>query len=313
MHNNNSNGLELYIKGIKEIPLLTREEEKELGKKIQRAKNNDSRDTEAINKLVEHNQRYVMKIAISIKRNGGRDYDLMELINQGIIGMYRAAESFNPARECKFITYANKAIIRSIWGYIANNRSHFFIGETDRKRLNKAKERLAEEKKRLLKESENRNNTIEEIANEVGMASLDLEFLLSSENTFSLDDENEYGDPYRDTIRSKDPDVDALTDEMIFHEELTSLIKSSGLPIREKKVIYMWFSLNGYEPHTLKEIADVLHDEETKNKSLDDEGNKSKPLSRERIRQIKNKGISRMKRRGRNNRFRLKDYHKVVL
>jgi len=101
--------MRLYLKEISKIPILTPEEEKEIGKRVQAG------DREALQMLVESNLRFVIKIA---KKYRGCGLPFMDLINEGNLGLIEAARRFDPTRNVKFTSYAvwwiRQAILHSL-------------------------------------------------------------------------------------------------------------------------------------------------------------------------------------------------------
>lgn len=109
--NQSRQALRMYLKEISKIPLLLPEEEKDLGRRIQEG------DDEALERLVESNLRFVVKVAKRYRRFG---VSFLDLINEGNLGLIEAAKRFDPNRNVKFISYAVWWIRQSILAVLSN-------------------------------------------------------------------------------------------------------------------------------------------------------------------------------------------------
>ena len=258
------NTLKLYFKEISSIPLLKREEEIKLVRRIKKG------DKKALNKLVEANLRFVVLIA---KTYRGRGLPLSDLINEGNIGLIKAAKRFNPDKGVKFISYA-------VW-WIRETMSQSLREQVRTIRLPANKERYLAKVERaffkLFQESE-RSPTADEIAEEVNSSAEEVENILeisggclSLNTTFS---ENGYslGDMVSGT------DYQSLSRKVLIENQRANIEQLiSVLPSREEKVIRFRYGLEGSEPMTLEEIGNRLG------------------LTRERVRQIEEKAIEHLR------------------
>lgn len=110
--NRNEEAMKLYLKDVSHIPMISKEEEIELAERIQQG------DKKALDKLVTANLRFVISVA---KQYQGQGLDLLDLINEGNVGLMTAASKFDPSKGFKFISYAVWWIRQSIIAAISNN------------------------------------------------------------------------------------------------------------------------------------------------------------------------------------------------
>jgi len=259
--------LDKYLQEIGRIELITAEEEVDLAKKIKEG------DEEALKKLVKANLRFVVSVA---KQYQNQWLSLPDLINEGNLGLIRSAIRFDETRGFKFISYGVWRIRQAILQAIAEKSRTIKLPLNkiwEINKLNKISERLEQEYERPA--------TSDEIADILEKSVDDVkEMEAHIQRTTSLDSplrqENSDDGKVIDTIRStefKDPD-DALMSEWLKKEIASSLSK---LTPREEDIIKMYYWL-GYEiNYTLEEIAVKFE------------------LTRERVRQIKEKGLRRLK------------------
>lgn len=257
-----------YLKKISNIPLLSREEEVTLAHRIQQG------DTEAEHDLVRHNLRYVVSVANRYKGSG---LPLLDVINEGNIGLIQAARRFDPERGVKFITYAVWWIRQAIMHALADQSSTVRLPVKQAGLLYKIAENFNKLQKKLSREPTN-----DELAEALGLPIEELEALLRVYRThLSLDAPvGEYEDTsYLDLLEETGmPSVE----EQVLHRALASEVNSllESLPSRERKVLRMRFGMDG-KPQTLEEVGKQMN------------------LSRERIRQIEKKAKGRLKARAR--------------
>jgi RNA polymerase primary sigma factor len=257
-----------YLKKISNIPLLSREEESALAHRIQQG------DTEAEHELVRHNLKYVVSVANRYKGSG---LPLLDLINEGNIGLIQAARRFDPERGVKFITYAVWWIRQAIMHAMADQSSTVRLPVKQAGLLYKIAENFSKLQKKF-----SRDPTNDELAEVMGLPIEELEALLRIYRThLSLDAPvSEYEDTsYLDLL--EETGVPSVEDQ-ILQRALASEVKSmlESLPPREQKVLRMRFGIDG-KPQTLEEVGKHLN------------------LSRERIRQIEKKAKGRLKARAR--------------
>ena len=263
---NESNVLELYLKDINKVPLLTREEETSLA--IEAAKGNKA----AKNKIVNANLRFVVNIAKKYQNHG---LDLTDLISEGNIGLLVAIDKFDVTKGYHFISYAVWWIRQSILKAICEK------SRSIRLPLNRANElvRIEHARKSIVG-----NKTIEQELTEVAeMLNMDKdhvrEMINISREMISLDaelstpenDKTSVGDFIEDT-QSEKPEDKVVNDSL--KEEIANVLHT--LKPNEENVLRLRFGLNGEKPMSLKEVGDVCN------------------LTKERIRQIEKHAILRM-------------------
>lgn len=263
---NESNVLELYLKDINKVPLLTREEETALA--IEAAKGNKA----AKDKIVNANLRFVVNIAKKYQNHG---LDLTDLISEGNIGLLVAIDRFDVTKGYHFISYAVWWIRQSILKAICEK------SRSIRLPLNRANELVRIEHAR---KSVVGNKTIEQELTEVAeMLNMDKdhvrEMINISREMISLDaelstpenDKTSVGDFIEDT-QSEKPEDKVVNDSL--KEEINNVLHT--LKPNEENVLRLRFGLNGEKPMSLKEVGDVCN------------------LTKERIRQIEKHAILRM-------------------
>lgn len=263
---NESNVLELYLRDINKVPLLTREEETSLA--IEAAKGNKA----AKNKIVNANLRFVVNIAKKYQNHG---LDLTDLISEGNIGLLVAIDKFDVTKGYHFISYAVWWIRQSILKAICEK------SRSIRLPLNRANElvRIEHARKSIVG-----NKTIEQELTEVAeMLNMDKdhvrEMINISREMISLDaelstpenDKTSVGDFIEDTQGEK-PEDKVVNDSL--KEEINNVLHT--LKPNEENVLRLRFGLNGEKPMSLKEVGDVCN------------------LTKERIRQIEKHAILRM-------------------
>ncbi|MDC7248204.1 MAG: RNA polymerase sigma factor RpoD/SigA, partial [Sphaerochaetaceae bacterium] len=175
------NILSMYLKEINRIPLLTREEENELAKKAAQG------DQAARNKMVESNLRFVVNVAKKYQNQG---LPLIDLINEGNIGLMNAIEKYDVERGYHFISYAVWWIRQAILKAICEK------SRTVRLPLNRANELLQIQKmQRELLHENGEDPTAEEISKELGMNAQLVDDLLSISREMVSLDAPVFGDP----------------------------------------------------------------------------------------------------------------------
>jgi RNA polymerase primary sigma factor len=258
----------LYLREIGKIPLLDSDEELELAKKA--AKGNKK----AKDKLAESNMRLVVSIA---KRYGGRGLDFLDLIQEGNTGLLRAVEKFDPDKGFKFSTYATwwirQAITRAIADQARTIRIPVHMVETINKVIRQS---------RKLTQELNREPTNAELAEALDMEPEKIEYVMKiKQDIASLDatvgkegddEDSVLGDFVEDEERESPEDAAA---NQILKEQLAEIIAT--LPDREQKIIRLRFGIGGERPHTLEEVGIEFS------------------VTRERIRQIEAKALSRLR------------------
>ena len=251
--------VKLYMMDIGTVPLLNAEKEIELGKRIQ------SGDKEAFNELVSANLRLVVSIA---KKYVGRGLDFLDLIEEGNLGVIRAAEKFDPDMGYKFSTYATwwikQAINRAIGDQSRTIRIPIHMHDSIN-RYNAACEKLYRNLGRI--------PTDEEVARDMDVSLEKIENIRSAEyNLVSL--EAPIAADKETTLKDFVKDETFVTPEMNIEQISDSEVVSKlleGCTDREKMIIFLRFGLNGDEGQTLESIG------------------KSLGITRERVRQVEAK------------------------
>lgn len=257
--------LDIYLKEIHDIPLLTKQQEWELARRIHKG------DRQALEELVRANLRFVVSVA---KQYAGQGLGLPDLINEGNIGLIKAAERFDEKRGFKFISYAVWWVRQSMLQALAEQSRIFRVPlnrATTLYRLGKVQQRLTQDL--------GREPTVEEIAERLKISrqevrgTLDIANVpLSLEESYSDEDENPLGDFLRDEDTPE-------TDEQTYHSTLREDVERvlSSLPERERQIIIQYFGIGREEPETLEHIGQRFE------------------LTRERIRQIKEEVLRKLR------------------
>jgi RNA polymerase primary sigma factor len=258
--------LDLYLHEINKTPLLKKEQEQELARRIHKG------DKEALDQLVKANLRFVVSIA---KQYANQGLSLEDLINDGNLGLIKAAHRFDEKRGFKFISYAVWWIRQAMLQSLAEH------SRIVRLPLNRAGTlyKIGKASRQLDQELGHAPNAME-IAKRLKLSESEVKETMHIANThISLDD------PY-----SSDQDDNALVDYLMdenaempdaraFDHALSEDMEKalSTLSERERVILSLYFGLNGEDPLTLEEIGKELG------------------LTRERIRQIKEKAIQRLR------------------
>ena len=272
--------IKMYLKEIGKIPLLSVEDEMVLARKISDPDENLKK--EAAKKMAESNLRLVVSIA---KRYMGRGMQLLDLIQEGNLGLLRAVEKFDYQKGFKFSTYATwwirQAITRSIADQARTIRIPVHMVETIN-RLIKTQRKLVQELGREPKPEE-----VAKVMNlSVSKVREIMNFALepvSMETPIGDEEDSHLGDFLQD-FNAKVPVNFAM--DVLLHEQLMEVIKS--LTEREQKVIILRFGLEDGKPRTLEEVGKVFG------------------ITRERIRQIEAKSLRKLRNPSRSK--RLKDF-----
>ncbi|MBA3404198.1 MAG: RNA polymerase sigma factor RpoD/SigA [Gemmatimonadota bacterium] len=257
--------LDQYLRDISVYPLITREEEVSLAQRIR------TNDQEALDKLVRSNLRFVVSVAKKYQNQG---VSLSDLINEGNLGLIRAAHKFDETKGIKFISYAVWWIRQSILQALAEQ------SRIVRVPLNRAGalHRIGKRASTLLQEL-GRQPTHLEIAQGLDITEEEVaKTMLISQVHLSLDAPMTPGEDNR--LLDYLPDTTNRTpDEATFEKALTEAIEESlsGLKERESKILRLYFGLDGEDPMTLEDIGTLLG------------------ITRERVRQIKEKALLKLR------------------
>jgi len=262
--------LQMYLLEIKNYTLLTREEEVELGIRVQ--KNNDQR---AAYRLVTSNLRLVVKIAMDFHRHWTKS--LLDLIQEGNVGLLQAVKKFDPYRGIKFSYYASFWIKAYILKFIMENWKLVKIGTTQTQRklfFNLSKERdklLAEgfvpETKLLAERLDVRETDVEEMSIRLGGGDVSLNAPIGDNG------KEEYGSFLQDQSAELDEQISEVEGRSILLDKLSEYrgqLSEKELDIYDNRIM-------SEKPLTLQELGDKYH------------------ISRERIRQIQARIIKNIK------------------
>jgi RNA polymerase primary sigma factor len=257
--------LQLYLNEIGQVKLLNREEEIQLAKRIKRG------DKRARELMITANLRLVVKIA--------RDYEglglpLLDLINEGNIGLMKGVERFDPKKGAKLSTYAAWWIKQSIMAALANQSKTIRLPAHVVERL--AKMRKAEVE---LHDTFDREPTDQELADHLGLDARRIRlYRQAAKAPVSLDAPLGEDEPNRISDVVADPNAAAPFDRIV-QENDAGLVRDAmaGLSERETAILGLRFGLDGAKPKTLEEIGAQFS------------------LSRERIRQIQDEALAKMR------------------
>ncbi len=255
----------LYLREIGKVPLLTAEQEVSLAKRIER------RDMEAKRQLIEANLRLVVSIA---KRYAGRDLSLLDLIQDGNLGLMRAVEKFDWRRGYKFSTYATWWIRQAITRAIADKSRTIRVPVHMVDTINK----LMRVQRQLLQEL-GREPTAEEVAAQMEMTPERVRQIrkigqqpVSLETPVGDEGDAQFGDLLEDEAAVAPP---AAADEVLQREGLGRVL--AQLTTRERTILELRYGLTGDHPLTLEEVGQRFG------------------LTRERIRQIEGKTLAKLR------------------
>ncbi|MFH1292329.1 MAG: sigma-70 family RNA polymerase sigma factor [bacterium] len=261
-----SDSIQMYLREIGKIPLLTAEQEVSL------AKRKELGDKEADRKLIESNLRLVVSIA---KKFVGKPLSLLDLIQEGNIGLFRAVKKFDYRKGYKFSTYATWWIRQAITRALADQSRTIRIPVHMVETIN----RFQQVQRRLLQDL-GRDPTPEELASELGEEIVKINHIMKiSQDTVSLemsvgdDDDDDYSlKDFVEDVKNASPDRVAGLE--ILRDYVREAIKD--LSPREQKILEMRFGLEDGVTHTLEEVGREFS------------------VTRERIRQIEAKALEKI-------------------
>jgi RNA polymerase primary sigma factor len=267
--NRTKQSIEKYLEEIGGYSPLAPEEEVELARQIRKS------NARALDKLVKANLRFVISVA---KEYQGQGLPLQDLISEGNLGLIKAAQRFDETRGFKFISYAVWWIRQSILQALAEQSRVVRLPLNRVGAINKVGRALEELEKKY-----GREPSMEEIADKMEMTAYEVaDVLKTSARHLSLDEpfKEDEGNSLLDILES---DRYAPPDDTLMQESLQVEIDKvlSTLKPREAEIIRLYFGLDGDRPLTLEEIGEHFK------------------LTRERVRQIKEKALRRLRHRSR--------------
>jgi len=269
-----ADSLQLFLKDVGKVDLLTAAQEVELAKRI------ESGDHRAKQDMVEANLRLVVSIA---KRYRNQGLPFLDLIQEGTIGLVRAAEKFDWRKGYKFSTYATWWIRQAVARALADKARTIRMPVHVVEKLNKI---MRTERK--LRSEKGREPTDAEIADDLEMTVEEVESIrrtsqapVSLEKPVGDEEESEFGQ----FIEDKHTPLPEEAADTAFRAE--ALAKCLGaLSYRERRVLELRYGLNGEQPRTLDEVGRTFE------------------VTRERIRQIENQGLKKLRALAESNKLR---------
>jgi RNA polymerase primary sigma factor len=264
--NRESQSLEKYLQEIGKVDLLTPEEEVELAKRIKQG------DQEALEKLTKANLRFVVSVAKQYQNQG---LSLSDLINEGNLGLIKAAQRFDETRGFKFISYAVWWIRQSILQALAEQSRIVRLPLNKVGSLNKINKAFSE-----LEQEYEREPSADELAEQLDLPTEEIETTLgvaarhvSMDAPFVEGEDNSLLDVLQNNSM---PDTDA---KLEYIESLRTEIERSlsTLSDRQSDVVKLFFGIGVEHPLSLEDIGDKFG------------------LTRERVRQIKDKAINKLR------------------
>ncbi len=262
--NRESQSLDKYLHEIGKVDLINAEEEVILAQKIREG------DQAALERLTKTNLRFVVSVAKQYQNQG---LTLGDLINEGNLGLIKAAKRFDETKGFKFISYAVWWIRQSILQAIAEQSRIVRlplnqVGSLSK--ISKAFSKLEQEYEREPSPEEladTLETTVEKISDTLSNSgrhvSMDAPFVTGEENTLL------------DVLGNKEPNTDSLLIDESLSEEIRRSL--SSLTEREREIVMLFFGLGGTSPFSLEEIGEKFS------------------LTRERVRQIKDKALQRLR------------------
>ena len=259
-----TDSLQLFLKDIGKVRLLTAQEEVDLARRIERG------DLDAKQKMVESNLRLVVSIAKNYRNQG---LPFLDLIQEGTLGLVRAAEKFDYRKGFKFSTYATWWIRQAIARALADKARTIRIPVHVVEKLNK----IGRAERKLVTEL-GREPTPEEIAEVTGIEAEEVDSIkrsaqapVSLEKPVGDEEESEFGQFIADE-RAESPYERAA--EILTKEALREALEN--LSYRERRVLELRYGLGGEHPRTLDEVGRTFN------------------VTRERIRQIENQSLKKL-------------------
>lgn len=279
---NDGDSFKQYLSDINKIPILHENEEYEYALKAREG------DENALRILVESNLRFVVSVA---KQQVDRYCCLEDLVNEGNIGLMIAAKKYDPSRGFKFISYAVWWIRQRINEYKNENSRFIRLPNNKITQINKVKTA-----KGTLEQKLNREPSISEVSDFLNVKDEEVIDMFELDTTYvnSLDrtivDEND-GHCLIDIIPSKDSEDETLLEKEDRAKLISDLLGS--LKPREELIIRLCFGLGEHKPLTLQDVGEIVG------------------ISREAVRQIRDKSINRLKRTVRKSKIDISEVLKI--
>lgn len=264
--NRETASLDMYLQDIGRVELITADEEVELAKKIKMG------DQKALDKMVKANLRFVVSVSKQYQNQG---LSLPDLINEGNLGLIKAAQRFDETRGFKFISYAVWWIRQSILQALAEQSRIVRLPLNKIGAINKINKTFSK-----LEQDLEREPSFDELSAELEMLPHDIQETLKNNSRHMSMDAPLGGDDEGGTMYDLFVNNNAISPEsVLINESLNKEIDRalSTLTGREADVVKLFFGLNGTHPHSLEEIGEKFD------------------LTRERVRQIKEKAVRRLK------------------